>query len=75
MSALFYIIRKQLKNIIRGLTQKPLALIGYILIGLMLAGSLVIVLIMPSGTVRHGNNELFSAIFTGLIIIALYFSL
>lgn len=75
MSALFYIIRKQLKNIIRGLTQKPLALIGYILIGLMLVGSLVIVLIMPSGTVRHGNNELFSAIFTGLIIIALYFSL
>lgn len=75
MNALLYIIRKQLKNIIRGLAQKPLALIGYILIGLMLVGSLLIVLIMPSGAVRHGNNELFSAIFTGLIIIALYFSL
>lgn len=75
MSALLYIIRKQLKNIIRGLAHKPLALIGYVLIGMMLAGSLVIVLIMPSGSVRHGNNELFAAIFTGLIIVALYFSL
>jgi hypothetical protein len=75
MSALLYIIRKQLKNVIRGLARKPLALIGYILIGLMLAGSVVMVLIMPSGTVHHGENELFSAIFTGLIIIALYFSL
>lgn len=75
MSALLYIIRKQIKNIIRGLARKPLALIGYILIGMMLMGSLVMVLLMPSGTVRHGDNALFSAIFTGLIIIALYFSL
>jgi hypothetical protein len=42
---------------------------------MMLAGSVVMVLVMPSGTVRHGANELFSAIFTGLVIIALYFSL
>ncbi len=75
MSALLYIIRKQLKNIIRGLAHKPLALIGYILIGMLMVGSLVVVLIMPSGSVRHGDNALFSAIFTGLIIIALYFSL
>ncbi|MBP7175020.1 MAG: putative ABC exporter domain-containing protein [Thermoclostridium sp.] len=75
MSALLYIIRKQLKNVIRGLAQKPLALIGYILIGMLMMFSLVIVLIMPSGTVHNGDNQLFSAIFTGLIVIALYFSL
>ncbi|NLO39003.1 MAG: ABC transporter permease, partial [Ruminiclostridium sp.] len=75
MSALLYIIRKQLKNVIRGLTQKPLALIGYILIGMLMLFSLVMVLIMPSGAVRHGDNQVFSAIFTGLIVIALYFSL
>ncbi len=75
MSALLYIIRKQLKNIVRGLSQKPLALIGYILIGLMLVGTLVIILITPSGAVRHGSNELFSAIFTGLLIVALYLGL
>ncbi len=75
MSALLYIIRKQLKNVIRGLTKKPLALIGYILIGMLMMFSLVIVLIMPSGAVRHGDNQVFSAIFTGLIVIALYFSL
>lgn len=75
MSSLLFILRKQLKNVIRGLTHKPLALIGYILIGIMLVGFLVLVLTMPSGTVRHGSNELFSAIFTALIVIALYFSL
>lgn len=75
MSALLYIIRKQLKNIIRGLSQKPLALIGYILIGLMLVGTLLIVLIIPSGAVRHGSNELFGAIFTGLLIVAMYLGL
>jgi len=75
MSPLFYLIRKQLKNIIRGLANKPLALIGYILIGIMMVGFLVLVLVMPSGAVRHGSNELFKAIFTALIIICFYFSL
>lgn len=75
MSSLFFIIRRQLKNIIRGLAHKPLALIGYILAGLFMIGLFVLVLIMPAGIVRHGSNELFSAIFTGLVIIALYLSL
>lgn len=75
MNSLLYLVGKQLKNIIRKLTSKPLALIGYIFIGIMLLGSMVMLLLMPSGTVNHGSNELFSAIFTGLIIIAMYFSL
>lgn len=75
MSALMFIIRKQLKNIIRGLGRKPLALIGYILIGLMLVGTLVLVLFMPSGSVNRGSNELFSAIFTGLLVAAFYLGL
>jgi hypothetical protein len=75
MSPLFYIIRKQLKNIIRGLASKPLALIGYILIGIIMVGFIVLVLVMPSGSVRHGSNELFKAIFTALIITCVYFSL
>ncbi|MDD4296906.1 MAG: putative ABC exporter domain-containing protein, partial [Ruminiclostridium sp.] len=74
MNSLFYLIRKQLKNIIRGLASKPLALVGYIFIGIMLLGSMIAVLFMPSGIIRHGSNELFSAIFTGLITVAVYFS-
>ncbi len=75
MSPLFYVIRRHLKNIIRGLAQKPLALIGYILIGILMLGSIIVVLIMPSGSVRHGSNESFSAIFTMIVIVVLYFSL
>jgi hypothetical protein len=75
MSPLFYIIRKQLKNIIRGLGRKPLALIGYILIGILMVGFILFALVMPSGSLRHGSNELFKAIFTALIIVCLYFSL
>lgn len=75
MNSLFYLMRKQLKNIICGLASKPLALIGYIFIGIMILGSMIAVLFMPSGTIRHGSNELFSAIFTGLVTVAVYFSL
>lgn len=75
MNALLFILRRQLKNIIRGLAQKPLALIGYILIGILMLGSVVVVLIMPSGAVNNGSDELFSAGLTGLVVIALYFSL
>lgn len=75
MSSMFFLMRKQLKNIIRGLASKPLALIGYIFIGIMLMGSVIAVLFMPSGIVRQGSNEMFTAIFTGLIVVAVYFSL
>ncbi len=72
MNSMFFIIRKQLKNIIRGLAYKPLALIGYIIIGMMLACFIVIALIMPSGTVRNINGDLFSAAVTGFNLMALY---
>ena len=68
MSSLFYIIRKQFKNVFRGLAQKPLALIGYILIGIMLVGFVVIAFIMPSGLVRSSSSEIFSAGITGLFL-------
>lgn len=74
MSPLFYIIRKQLKNIIRGLASKPLALIGYIFIGIILIGTIIFILIMPSAVVNHGSNELFKAIFTLLFVSVCYFS-
>jgi len=75
MNAMFYLIRKQLKNIIRGLARKPLALIGYILIGIFLVGFLVIALIMPSGAVRVISNEIFSAAVTGFILVGFYVGL
>ncbi|NLM10065.1 MAG: ABC transporter permease [Clostridiaceae bacterium] len=75
MSSLFYIIRKQFKNVFRGLAQKPLALIGYILIGIMLVGFVVIAFIMPSGLVRSSSSEIFSAGITGFILISLYLGL
>jgi len=75
MSSLFYILRKQLKNIIRGLAHKPLALIGYIFIGIMLVGFVIVTLIMPSGSIRNIGSEVFSAGITGFILIAMYLGL
>ena len=75
MSSLFYIIRKQLKNIIRDLSKKPLALIGYIFIGILMVGFLIIVLIMPSGSIRSASNEIFVAILTALLSVAMYMGL
>lgn len=75
MSTLLFIIRKQLKNIIRGLAKKPIALIGYIIVGILLVGFIVIAFAMPSGTVRSISSEMFSAGITSLILIALYFGL
>jgi len=75
MGPLFFLIRRQLKNIIRGLASKPLALIGYILIGIIMVGFILLVIVMPSGAVRHGSNELFKAILTALIVLFVYFGL
>lgn len=75
MSSLFYIMRKQLKNIIRGLAQKPIALIGYILIGIMFVSFFVFAFVMPSGSIRNVSSEIFSAGINGFILIALYLGL
>lgn len=75
MSSLFFILRKQFKNIFRGLAYKPLALIGYIVIAMMLVGFIVLSLVMPSGSVRSVGNEIFSAGVNAFVLIALYFGL
>ena len=72
MSSLFYVIRKQFMNIFRGLAQKPLALVGYILIGVMMVFVAVVTLIMPSGLVRKVDNEIFRAGVAATACIALY---
>lgn len=75
MSSLLYILRKQLKNIIRGLAHRPLALIGYVLIGIMLVGFVAIALIMPSGSLRTVDSSIFSAAVTGFFLAVLYIGL
>jgi len=75
MSSLFFLMRKQLKNIIRDLAHKPLALIGYIFIGIFLVAFIIIAFIMPSGSVRNVGSDVFSAGITGLILIAMYLGL
>ena len=75
MSAFVFILRKQLKNIIRGLAKKPLALIGYILIGALMLGFLVVVMIMPSGLIQSLPSDILVSIITLLLLIAMYFGI
>ena len=75
MGPLLFIIKCQLKNIIRGIKKKPIVLIGYIFLLIMLIAFLVFVIFSPSGILRSGSNNLFRAIMTGLLCIAFYLSL
>lgn len=75
MSPLIYIIKKSLKNIIKGLVKKPLALVGYIIVTLLLLTAFIINLVIPSSVIASRPPELFGAIMTAFLFISAYFSL
>ncbi len=73
MSPLFFLIRKSLKNIIKSAFKKPLVLIGYLFVLLLLGGSLALAFFMPSGSVNQNPPEMFK----GIMVLAsgvLYYS-
>lgn len=75
MKALMFIITKTLKNIIKNLKKKPLALAGYIVIFLFIIFFIGISIFMPANNFGGGSVELFRSIMAGITLIALYFSL
>jgi hypothetical protein len=62
MNALLFVIRKNLKNIVKSTFRKPLALIGYIIVILFIISIIVYSFAMPSGIVRASSPELFRGI-------------
>lgn len=73
MSPLFFLIRKTLKNYIKGIAKKPVTLIGYILVALFIIAMVATAFLMPSSLVRSASP----ALFTGIMLIVfsiLYFT-
>ncbi|NLW03193.1 MAG: ABC transporter permease [Clostridiaceae bacterium] len=62
MRALLFLIRKNLKNIIKLAFKRPMALIGYIIALIFLVLMIVAAFAMPSGLVRTSSPELFRGI-------------
>lgn len=73
MKALLFIIRRALKNLIKGVFKKPSLLIGYIFIILFIAFMLISSFILPSGLIRSGSPGLFSGIMS-LVFIFMYYT-
>lgn len=73
MSALLFLIRRNLKNIIKAAFRKPAVLIGYIVVALFFIAILVLAFVMPSGLVRTSSPSLFRGIMT-LVFTFLYYT-
>ena len=73
MNALFFLIRRIMKNIIKAAFKKPVVLIGYIFIILFFGAAIFGTFAMPSGLVRKGSPELFRGIMV-LVFTFLYYT-
>lgn len=69
MKALLFLIRRTLKNLIKGIFKKPSLLIGYIFITLFVIFMLVASFALPSGAIRRGSP----GVFTGILSLAFVF--
>ncbi len=75
MGPLLYILRKSLKNSIRELARKPLALIAYILMALSFIFILVISIFMPSHRLQAGSGETFGVLVSMAVAVFIYFGI
>lgn len=73
MKPLFFIIRKSLKNLIKGILKKPLVLIGYIFALLFVVLMVFMAFFMPSELIQSAPPELFRGIVT-LVFTFMYFT-
>lgn len=73
MKSLLFIIRRTLKNLIKGVFKKPSLIIGYIFILLFVVGMLFASFAMPAGLLRSGSPSLFVGIMS-LVFIFMYYT-
>lgn len=72
MKPLLYILRKNLKNSLKELKHKPVALVLNILFMLVFIGMIVISVIMPTTKAGPGSLETYSAIITAALLFIVY---
>lgn len=74
MKPLFYILKKSIKNYIKELKKKPVALIGYILFAILLLFIIGYSIVMPSSIVKAASPDIYGTIIGGVILAFTYFS-
>lgn len=73
MNALLFIIKRTLKNLIKGVFKKPLVLVGYLFLLVFAVAMIIGAFAMPSGMVRNASPQLFTGIMT-LVFVFLYYT-
>ena len=75
MKPLLYILRKNIKNSIRELKKKPLALILYLLVVIGIVSIIISSFFTPSNTFKRGTVEVFGAIASTVIAVGVYYGI
>lgn len=73
MSPLFFILSRSFKNSIKDLQKKPLVMIAYIILALLVIFMVVITFIMPSNSFKNSSPEVFGALSSAALIAFIYF--
>ncbi len=73
MRSMFFIMRRTLKNLIKGIFKKPILIIGYLFIVFFVVSMLVASFTMPSGFIRTGSNDLYIGIIT-IVFVFMYYT-
>ncbi|HHU90231.1 MAG TPA: ABC transporter permease [Clostridiaceae bacterium] len=73
MSPMLFIMRKTLKNLIKGVFKKPILFIGYLFIALFVVTMLIASFAMPSGLIRSGSSDLYIGIIT-IVFLFMYYT-
>jgi len=73
MSLMLFIIRKSLKNLFKGAFKKPIILIGYIVVLLLIIAFIASAFLMPSGNIRKADPKLFTGI-VFLVFLFMYYT-
>lgn len=73
MRSLLFIIRRTLKNIVKGVFKKPILLIGYLFIAFFIVSMVFASFAMPTGLIRSGSPDLYVGIIT-MVFVLMYYS-
>lgn len=73
MRSMFFVMRRTLKNLIKGVFKKPGLMIGYLFLTVFVVFMLIASFAMPSGLIRQGSNDLFVGIIT-IVFIFMYYT-
>ena len=74
MKPLLYILKKTIRNYIKELKKKPVALVGYIIAVLFFIFIIAYSVFAPSGIAKSSSPKLYGTIMSGVVLVFTYFN-